>query len=270
MQLSANAVSVQAILPWRDLFRAEMQCQIVHDSLHAREGWTQSYQLNVGPVAAGYGAIAIGGPWKGTRTVFEFYIIPDHRSRVFDLFAVFLEAAGATAFEVQTNDGLLTAMLHLWCRTATSEKIVFQDRLLTAFPANGVIFRRLTPADVAGNFAHHDEPPGDWLLEVDGAIAATGGILFHYNRPYGDIYMEVAAPFRRRGLGSYLVQELKRVCYEGGSVPCARCSPANLASLKTLQKAGFVPCAHILVGNLDAHDSPIKTRPVVTPGSQPL
>ena len=50
--------------------------------------------------------------------------------------------------------------------------------------------------------------------------------------------MEVAEAFRKRGLGCYLVQELKRVCYEQGSVPAARCSPTNIPSRKTLQKAG--------------------------------
>jgi len=88
------------------------------------------------------------------------------------------------------------------------------------------------------------------VVEIEGKTAATGGILFHYNRPYGDIYMEVAEPFRRRGLGSDLVQELKRVCYEGGNVPAARCNPKNIASRKTLQKAGFVPCGHILTGSV--------------------
>ena len=39
--------------------------------------------------------------------------------------------------------------------------------------------------------------------------------------------MEVGEPFRRRGLGSFLVLELKRACYELGAVPCARCSPDN-------------------------------------------
>jgi hypothetical protein len=39
--------------------------------------------------------------------------------------------------------------------------------------------------------------------EVDGAVAGKGGILFHYNQPYGDMYMEVHEPFRRRGFGGY-------------------------------------------------------------------
>ena len=227
-----------------------MQCQIVHDSLHAREGWTQSYQLNIGQTAVGYGAIAIGGPWKGTKTVFEFYVAPDHRSLANELFARFSETAAITAFAVQTNDTLLTAMLQPWTAGATCEKIVFHDQRTTTLPASGATLRRAKPADAARIFSHHAEPVGDWLLEIDDSIAATGGILFHYNRPYGDIYMEVAAPFRRRGFGSYLVQELKRICREGGSIPCARCSPANVASHQTLQRAGFIPCAQILVGPL--------------------
>ena len=86
------------------------------------------------------------------------------------------------------------------------------------------------------------------VVEINGTVVAKGGILFHYNRPFGDIYMEVMEPFRRQGFGGYLVQELKRVCYELGSIPSARCNPRNIASRKTLQKTGFVPCGHILIG----------------------
>ena len=86
------------------------------------------------------------------------------------------------------------------------------------------------------------------MLELEGKVVGQGGILFHYNRPYGDVYMEVPEPFRRRGFGSYLVQELKRVAYELGAVPGARCNTSNLGSRRTLQKAGFVPFAHMLTG----------------------
>lgn len=91
-----------------------------------------------------------------------------------------------------------------------------------------------------------------WVVALDGRIAGAGGILYHYNRPYGDIYMKIAAPFQRRGLGAYLVQELKRACRVGGSVPAARCNIENTASRKTLQKAGFVPCGNLISGDLDS------------------
>jgi len=76
------------------------------------------------------------------------------------------------------------------------------------------------------------------------------GSEFWYNHPYSDIYMEIEEGYRRRGLGAYFVQELKRIAYEMGGIPAARCDPDNVASRKTLQKAGFVPFAHILVGTV--------------------
>lgn len=240
MEFTVRPVAVADILPWRELYRREMNCQIVHDSLHGREGWTQSYLLETDGETAGYGSIVVGGPWAGTRTIFEYYVAEKYRSRFFEAFEALMSAGKTDAIEAQTNDVILTAMLHTWAHDVVSEKIVFEDKLTTAYRVAGAVLRKREP------------PEGDWmLLEVGGEVAATGGILYHYNRPYGDIWMEVAEGFRMRGYGTYLVQELKRICYEGGSIPCARCNTDNVASRRTLQRAGFVPCAHILTGKLE-------------------
>jgi RimJ/RimL family protein N-acetyltransferase len=165
---------------------------------------------------------------------------------MFDLFRALLAVSGAVSIEVQSNDALATVMLYAFAPQVTSEAILFHDKMLTSHAPPGATFREPTASENPELAAHHRKWHG--VIEVDGEVAATGGILFHYNRPYGDIFMEVAEPFRLRGLGSFLVQELKRVCYEGGHVPAARCSPMNIASQRTLQKAGFVPCGHILKG----------------------
>jgi len=136
-----------------------------------------------------------------------------------------------------------------------SDTILFQDCLTTNLSAPGAAFVRATEADAKGIFRHKVEPVGDWLIKSGPKIVATGGILFHYNVPYGDIYMEVAKPFRRRGFGSYLIQELKRVCYEMGRIPAARCGVSNSASRATLQKAGMIPCARVLTGVIPASNS---------------
>ncbi|MCM3900905.1 MAG: GNAT family N-acetyltransferase [Pyrinomonadaceae bacterium] len=250
MQVQAKLSSTNDVLPLRTRYREEMNCQIVHDSIHRREGWTLSYLLDVGDITVGFGSVAIGGPWKDKPTVFEFYVLPEHRSREFVLFEAFLEASGAGFFEVQTNDVLSTVMALTYGRDIVTEKIVFHDKLTTAHHPNGAILRRVTTEEEIRTCLELRQGGGEWLLEIDATVAATGGILFHYNRPYGDIYMEVTEPFRRRGLGSYLVQELKRVCYELGAIPCARCNSTNIASRRTLQRAGFVPIAHILVGSI--------------------
>jgi GNAT superfamily N-acetyltransferase len=209
-----------------------------------------TYLLDLSGVVVGFGSVAIGGPWKDKPTVFEFYVLPEHRTRAFDLFEALLAASGARFFEAQSDDVLIATMVLTYGREIGIEKIVFNDQLTTTLLANGAFLRRVTSEEEILSCLEQRQGGGEWLLELEGNVAAKGGILFHYNRPYGDIYMEVTEAFRRRGLGSYLVQELKRACYELGAVPCARCSPTNAASRRTLQKAGFVPFAQILIGSI--------------------
>ena len=248
MEPSAKPVALEEIVPLRELYRQEMNCQIIHDSIHTRPGWAVEYALSSGGAVIGYGSIAVGGSWKDKPTVFEFYVLPQHRLRMFDLFTALLTASGSTHIETQSNDPLLTVMLHTFAKDVISESILFHDKLTTNHAPPGATFRRATSGD--GLDIRPEQLDSHGVVEIDGKVAATGGILFHYNPPYGDIYMEVKEPFRRRRLGSYLVQELKRICYERGNVPAARCNPRNIASHKTLQKAGFVPCGHILVGSV--------------------
>jgi GNAT superfamily N-acetyltransferase len=246
MDVSARRVDSNAIAAWRELYRAEMACQIVHDSIHIRRGWTQEYALALDGNDVGYGSVAVAGPWSGKPTLYEFYVVRGHRVRLFDLFEVLIQASRAQAIEVQSNDQLATVMLHTFATDVRTEAIVFEDRVRTEHAPPGARFRRARQEEVPDATEH--QLPWRGVVEVDGAIAGSGGVLFHYTPPYGDIYMEVAEPFRRRGLGSFLVQELKRLCYQRGCFPAARCNPSNIASRRTLQKAGLVPCAHILTG----------------------
>lgn len=249
----AAAVSSAAdVQPLREQYRQEMDCQIVHDSIHRRRGWTTTYRLAVHGETAGFGSMAIGGPWTDKPTIFELFLLPAHRSRAFDLFEALLIASGARFMEVQSSDALLSVMLHAYARDVRSEAIVFHDRLTTALPSMRATMHCTMPEEHIRRCIEARQGGPEWRLENDGHTVATGGMLFHYNRPYCDLYMDVVDGYRRRGFGSYLVEELKRIAYELGSIPGARCSPGNIASRKTLQKAGFVPCAHILNGTIVA------------------
>jgi GNAT superfamily N-acetyltransferase len=250
MPASAVLASNQDILPLRVRYRAEANGQIVHDSIHARSGWTRSYLLQVDRHIAGFGSIAVAGPWKDKSTVFEFYVLPEWRGCAFALFEAFVAASGAHFFEVQTSDILLNVMLHTYGSDLASEKIVFRDELTTSLPAQGAALKRITSEKESMCRFQERAGSSDWTVELDIMVVGTGSLLFHYNHPYCDVAMEINAEYRRRGLGAYLVQELKRLAYEMGGIPAARCSPDNVASRKTLQKAGLVPFAHILVGKI--------------------
>jgi GNAT superfamily N-acetyltransferase len=250
VQARATLSSVEAIAPLRDHYRSERNWQIVHDSIPDRPGWTSTYLLSIGDATVGYGLVAISGPWKGRPTIFEFHLLPEGRSRAFELFETLVAASGARHMEIQSSDRLLHTMLHTYARDIWAEKIVFEDHATTTLPANGTVLHACTPAEEIRQAIEERAGGGEWRLELDGTTVATGGILFHYNRPYGDVYMEVAEPFRRRGYGTYIVQEVKRLAYELGAIPAARCNPDNAASRRTLQKAGFVPFAAIVNGSL--------------------
>jgi GNAT superfamily N-acetyltransferase len=250
MQPHVTLTDAQTILPLRTRYRQEMDCQIVHDSIHSRMGWTLTYELRLAETSVGFGSVAVAGPWKGKPTIIEFYVLPVHRRSAFDLFEAFVDACGAGLMEIQSNDELLAVMLHTYARDIWSEKIVFGDRFTTALPANGAILQPLTSDDETPLSITERAGSAEWLLEVEGRPAGKGAILFHYNAPYCDVAMEIEEPFRRRGFGAYLVQELKRLSYELGSIPAARCSPENRPSRKTLQKAGLFPYAHILNGSM--------------------
>jgi GNAT superfamily N-acetyltransferase len=250
MSIEVRKTTLPEIQGLRDIYRHEMPRQIMCDSLHVRPGWTQPYILTIDGAPVGHGAVTFGGPWKDNPTIFEFFVVPPQRRRLFDLFAAFVDAAGTRRVETQTNGTLLAVLAQSFCDHLTAEAILFEDRFTTALEAPGFQFRRSTPDDAMAIAAAKLDEGAEWVLDQEGQIVATGGLLYHYNRPYGDIYMAVGETHRRRGLGAYLVQELKRVCYEGGSVPAARCGVDNVPSRATLQKAGLVPCGTRVFGTL--------------------
>jgi GNAT superfamily N-acetyltransferase len=250
LAIDVEPVSLEAILGLREEYRREMNCQIVHDSWHSR-GFTRSYLLRVRGEVVGHGSVG-GAPRDARDILKEFFVRPPHRGDALPLFRRLVAVSGARSVEAQTNDALLLLMLHDCAIATSSGTILFADgaTMTLGAPAPGVVVRRVGDGDRPRLFAHTVEPAGEWGVEADGEIVATGGLIFHYNPPYGDIYMEVAAPHRRKGFGSYLVQELKRVCHEMGCIPAARCNQANVGSRLALQRAGMFPCARIVRGEL--------------------
>ncbi|MFT3878619.1 MAG: hypothetical protein QM703_03045 [Gemmatales bacterium] len=199
MSLSVSLATVDEVSPLRALHRQEMNCQIKLDSWLGR-GWTDPYLLRLNDQAIGYGLV--GGVRADPKdTIIEYYLFPDHRGAALPLFRQLIHVSGAKRIETQSNDLLLTLMLFDCAHNIASDVILFHDEFTTHLQLPGGQFRKSTPADTAELFEHKHEPVGDYVIEMNNAIVATGGYLCHYNPPYGDIYMEVAEPFRRRGWG---------------------------------------------------------------------
>ena len=180
----------------------------------------------------------------------EFYALPDVRAATLPMLRELIAVSGATGIEAQTNIPLMLLMLLDCAQNIIAETILFEDARTTPLECPNGALTRVSPEDAGRIFVHQHEPVGAWMIEAAGEVVATGGALRHYNPPYANIYMEVTEAHRLRGYGSYLVQELKRVCYETGKMPAARCDASNVASRATLQKAGFLPCGRMMVGDV--------------------
>jgi len=243
-EITVAPAPLDAILPFREAYRREVACQIIKDAWH-RRGFTTPWLLQLDGAVAGYGATG-GGPGEPHDTLMEFYLVPEARGEGRRLFEALLAASRPAWIEAQTNDPFLHLRVYDTGRAWTAPTILFADQHTTHHPAPGVTLRRLTEADRAGAFPHTTEPVGEWGLDREGRIVATGGLFYHYNPPYGDLYMEVDPAFRGRGYATWLLQELKRICREGDHVPAARCDAGNAASRRALERAGMLPCGRVL------------------------
>lgn len=247
MTLDVIKSDLTEIFSLRSLFLKENNFQIRYNACHER-GWTDSYLIIYNDEKIGYGSIKGNENIKDRDTVFEFYIIPSFKSFSSPAFLQLLKISKAGFIECQSNDHLLTSLLYQFGQNINSSVILFDDGFTSGIQMDTTTFRKRSDSDVV--FEHTSEPVGDFVLEVNKEIVATGGLLLHYNKPFADLYMEVEQSHRRRGFGGFLIQELKRECYLAGSVPAARCNIDNIASRATLTKAGLKIAGFILLGQV--------------------
>jgi GNAT superfamily N-acetyltransferase len=250
MSLRVNKSSLEEILGLRNLFLQENNFQIRYNACHERD-WTHSYVVVHNNEIIGYGSVKGNANIGDRDTIFEFYLIPAFRNLSFIAFPLLLQSSNATYIECQSNDFLMTSMLYHHGQDINASAILFADEFISALEPNKVLFRKRNENDDAV-FGDPSEPAGDFVLELDKEVVASGGFLLHYNLPFADIYMEVKEDHRKKGLGSYLVQELKKQCYLSGRVPAARCNMGNVASRATLMKAGMSPTGYMLLGRVQS------------------
>lgn len=247
MELDAVKTDLEEILHLRNVFLQENNFQIRYNSRHER-GWTDSYAIIYDQQKVGYGSIAGNDNINDRDTVFEFYILPPFRNLSSAAFLKFLQVSKPKYLECQSNDALLTALLYEFAQTIKPNTILLGENTTTDMKMENVMFRKRYENDIV--FEHKAEPVGSHVLEQNNEVVATGGFLLHYNKPFADLYMEVREDCRRKGLGSFLIQELKKQCYLSGRVPAARTGLENIASRATLIKAGLKISGFILMGEV--------------------
>ena len=238
IDIQVQKTEFEEIALLRALYRHEANCQIVRDSILGR-GLADPYLILIDGRVAGY-----AGVWNEyfKDRVMEFHALPQWRADILPMFRELLNVSGATHIEAQTNLPIMNSLLYDFATNISVENILFEDGPATYLSSPGAVF--------GAREIDEEGPEGDWVVRTDGKLVAAGGVMEHYNPPYGDIYMKVVPGARRQGIGSYLVQELRHVSYEGGRRPAARCDPDNEASRRTLLRGGLLPCGRLLAGEV--------------------
>jgi GNAT superfamily N-acetyltransferase len=247
MKIEVIKTTLKDILLFRNLFLQQSNFQIRYNALHER-GRTDSFLIRFETTPVGYGSVkGIELPSEG-YTIFEFYIIPSFRYLSSSAFSELLNISLASFIECQSNDNLLTSMLYEFGQNINANVILFKDQISSSHFVDAISFRKRLDDDRI--FEHKLEPIGDYVLDRNGEIVATGGFLLHYNVPFADLYMEVREDCRQQGLGSFLLQEVKKQCYLIGRVPAARCDIENIASRAALLKSGLTIAGFLLLGTV--------------------
>ena len=242
--LSIARCRPSAVRSLRALFLEELNAQFRYEATHLRR-WATSYLVRLDRRSIGYGSIR---HYDGNRgTVFDFYLLPPFRSYGLDALRAVIRAADADVLECQSNDRFFASLVPHLAGEVSTDTILFASGQSNRLSSDST-FRRRRRADRV--FEHTAEPVGDFVIEVSGEVIATGGFLLHYNEPYADLFMEVRPDARRRGYGSFLIQELVTECYLAGRVPAARTGIDNIASQRTLSRGGLRECGRMLRASL--------------------
>ncbi len=234
--IKSDEVTVE---PLRRLFLSEIKFQFIYNKCH-KAGWADVYLFTMNELHIGYGSVWGKDKRENRDTIFEFYISEPFRKYDSRIFADFIKYSGTGFIECQSNDILITSMLFEYAENIKAEAIIFEDSYETNLKIPG---SRLIKNEMS-------EENTEYRLETDDRLVATGGYVWNYNYPFIDLYYEVKEEHRKNGFGSLIVQELKKEAYRLKRVPAARCNVKNIASKRTLIKAGMRVCGYILIGEL--------------------
>ena len=141
MRLEIIKTEPKAVAHFRNLFLHEGNFQFISNAFHER-GWSDCYLIHINDTAIGYGATCGRGNWATERSsIFEFYLIPSHRSFASFIFPELIKISGVQFIECQTNDLLLASMLFEFTENSKAETILFEDHHATSYSLPGSVFR---------------------------------------------------------------------------------------------------------------------------------
>lgn len=191
----------------------------------------------------------------------RFYLVERYQARAQELFRWIISTCSIQQAIASTIEPLYFSLCLDLQSSVALHSYLFRDHqraeLVSALSTSS--FRKASKTeldDLVRFYQANTEGPGKWIegflrerltreelfvLYERQTLVATGECIPSQQQPpYADLGMVVAQAYRGRGLGSFMLSQLKQYCYETGWKPICSCAADNRASKKAIEKAGFI------------------------------
>ncbi len=191
----------------------------------------------------------------------RFHLWENYQARAQEIFRWIVSTYGIQHAITSTIEPLYFSLCLDLQISITLHSYLFRDskRIELSSGSSNSIFRKAEKReldDIARFYRANTEGSGEWIEAFLNArlnreelfvlydrqtLVATGECIPSQKQsPYADLGMVVAQLHRGRGLGSSMLIQLKKHCYEAGWKPICSCAADNRASKKAIEKAGFI------------------------------
>jgi len=243
-----KAASAQEIAPLRKLYLDSLpEAQELYLEMLIDKAACYIVQIDAKP--AGYFFL---GP---NAALFEYFIVPEYINRVDRIFQEIVRAFNVQTALCKSFDQTLLSCCIAVQKSVKAIGIHFRERREKPLPLNPAVQIRFAVPEDEHKIAlmneevfEEDEQIGDYIktqrllvFTLHDAILGFG--IFSRvipGRPEFDIGMLVDKPYRNQGYGSYIIHYLAEYCGNNGWRGICGCAIDNIASRKSLEKAGFI------------------------------
>ncbi|MCM1992843.1 GNAT family N-acetyltransferase [Oceanirhabdus seepicola] len=195
------------------------------------------------------------------KTLVQFYVSKEYYTNAPEIFIYIIKSNKVKDAAVSTKESEYLALCLDNQKSVEVDTYLFVDNQKISHELNSfrnTTFRLANKGDINiiknkcdaaydGYYEDLIENDNLFVLYEGSSLLGIGEFrIIKSNLQYGDIGVVVAEEYHRRGIGTYIINQLKEHCYNKGLEPLACCNVRNMASKSTLEKAGFITNNRVL------------------------
>jgi GNAT superfamily N-acetyltransferase len=223
-------------------------------------GNAQHWEIRQGSELVGYACV------DDEHRLLQFYLQPEFLAEGPAAFQQFIEEQKIKKALIGTNNPVCMSLAMHWQKSVLVDTYLFEDYLdKKPDPIDGVL-RSAGEAELERLVDFYQTSmgaPADWLRSYTGDLLSKGEVFVleqgaeilgacevrksAVQPEVADLGMVVSVNYRRKGLGTYLLGQAKRISREWDRKPICSCEKENAGSLKSILNNGFRSVHQMLV-----------------------